>query len=243
MMAMSKNSGAWGAIVGMFVILTFVISCSPGQSTPLSSNSTLPTSPSEPPTTTLPVTHTSSPIPTGSLTTPVIRSYQDLKALINADPAKIDNANFPITPLEALHPTTQAPQIDMTKYQLTVDGLVDTPLTLTYADILKYPSISAVLLLICPGVFADNAEWTGVPVKTLLEQAGIKPEAYSVAFHALDSYLFQFNLEDVLKDGVFLAYQVNGQTLPLEHGYPLRLVVKGRLGSEWVKWLNQIEVR
>jgi hypothetical protein len=150
----------------------FAISCTQGQTTPSSSNPTPPASPSESPGTTLPVTHTSSPIPTGNFTTPVIQAYQDLKALVNKDPAKIDNSNFPITPVEALRPTTQAPQINMTKYALTVDGLVDTPLTLTYGDILKYPSVSATLLLICPGVFVDNAEWTGVPVKTLLDQAG-----------------------------------------------------------------------
>jgi sulfoxide reductase catalytic subunit YedY len=49
-------------------------------------------------------------------------------------------------------------------------------------------------------------------------------------------------LEDVQKDGVFLAYKVDGQVLPLEHGYPLRLVAEGQYGSNWVKWLTHIEV-
>jgi DMSO/TMAO reductase YedYZ molybdopterin-dependent catalytic subunit len=180
--------------------------------------------------------------PPHSIATPVIKTYQELGSLAGADAAHIDNSNFPITPVEALHPTIQAPQFDMQNYKLTVGGLVYTPLSLTYAEILQYPAASAVLLLICPGVFVDNAEWTGIPVKILLDQAGVKPEAAKVIFHGLDSYAYPFMIDDVYLDGVFLAYQVNGQTLPPAHGYPLRLVAKGKNGATWVKWVNRLEV-
>jgi hypothetical protein len=181
-------------------------------------------------------------IPPHSITTPVIKTYQELGSLVGADAAHIDNSNFPITPVEALHPTIQAPQFDMQNYKLTVDGLVYTPLSLTYDQILQYPAVSAVLLLICPGVFVDNAEWTGVPVTTFLEQAGVKPEASKVIFYGLDSYEYPFIIDDLYQNGVFLAYQVNGQTLPAAHGYPLRLVAKGKTGATWVKWINRLEV-
>jgi len=130
----------------------------------------------------------------------------------------------------------------MADYRLTVDGLVEKPLTLTYDDIVASPSVTEVVLLICPLTFVDNAEWTGVPVSTLLAEAGLKSGATKVEFQALDGYQNVLTLEDVQKDGVFLAYKVDGQLLPLEHGYPLRLVAEGQYGSNWVKWITHIEV-
>ena len=99
------------------------------------------------------------------------------------------------------------------------------------------------VLIICPGNFANNAEWTGVPVTTLLTEAGIKPEASEVTFSAMDKYQRTFSLQDIQQNGLFLAYRVNGQVLPKEHGYPIRLVVKGVYGAEWVKWIDHIEVK
>lgn len=115
-------------------------------------------------------------------------------------------------------------------------------LTLTYEALLAYPTVTELVLLICPGFFVDNAQWTGVPVATLLAQAGIKRDARRVAFHALDGYMQILRLEVVQKESVFLAHTVNGQVLPAEHGYSLRLVVKGEYGSKWVKWVERIEV-
>jgi DMSO/TMAO reductase YedYZ molybdopterin-dependent catalytic subunit len=135
------------------------------------------------------------------------------------------------------------PDVDIATYTLSVDGLVDSPLALSYDAILKYPAVSEVVLLICPGNFANNAEWTGVPVTTFLAAAGIKPGASEVTFYAMDQYQRTFSLQDIQQDGVFLAYKVNGQVLPKEHGYPIRLVVKGVYGAEWVKWVDHIEVK
>ena len=156
---------------------------------------------------------------------------------------EFDNSNLPITPLEELHTTGVAPEVNIEDYRLVVDGLVETPLSLTYEAILAHPTVTEVVLLICPGFFTDNAEWTGVPVTTLLAEAGIKPEASKVTFHALGTeYQVVLPLDLVQHDGVFLAHTVNGQVLPSEHGYPLRLVVKGNYGYDWVKWVTRIEV-
>jgi DMSO/TMAO reductase YedYZ molybdopterin-dependent catalytic subunit len=184
---------------------------------------------------------TTSPTTNGGL--PPILTWQDLSALINSDPAHIDNSKFPITPVEQLGITENTADVDITQYTLSVDGLVDTPLALSYDDILKYSAVSEVVLLICPGTFADNAEWTGVPVTTLLIEAGIKSEASYVVFYAVDGYLQTSSLKDIQQDGVFLAYMVNGQILPKTHGYPIRLVMKGKYGSYWIKWVNRIEIK
>jgi len=168
----------------------------------------------------------------------------DLSYLIHMNPADVDNSELPITPVEKLHRTGLVPKgVDIEQYRLIIDGLVENPLTLTYQDILTYPTVTEVVLLICPGFFADNAEWTGVPVKTLLNEAEVKPEATEVVFHGMDGYQSSISLETAQESGVFLAHTVNGQVLPPEHGYPLRLVVKYHFGSEWVKWVDHIIVQ
>jgi len=163
-------------------------------------------------------------------------------SLIYQDPADVDNSDLPITAIEELHTTGKPVELDITTYRLTVEGLVENPLSLSYEEILAYPSVTEVVLLICPHVFYDNAEWTGVPVADILRQAKVKPEAEKVYFKASGGYRQSLTIEEALSDGVFLAYEVNGQPLPQEHGYPLRLVARGKYGSRWVKWLTHIEV-
>ena len=156
---------------------------------------------------------------------------------------RFDNSTLPVTPVEELHITGAAPEVNIDDYRLVVDGLVETPLSRTYEVILDYPSVTEVVLLVCPGFFTDNAEWTGVPVTTILAEAGIKPEASEVTFHALGSeYKVVLPLNVVQQDGVFLAHTVNGLVLPANHGYPLRLVVKGNYGYDWIKWVKRIEI-
>jgi DMSO/TMAO reductase YedYZ molybdopterin-dependent catalytic subunit len=172
----------------------------------------------------------------------ITSSSTDLSAYIEASPSATDNSTLPVTPIDELHVTGIAPDIDITGYRLVVDGLVNTPLSLTYEEIKQYPSVSEVVLLICYEVFADNAKWTGVPVSTILGKAGVQPQATEVTFFAPDLYKCTFNIDELQRDGVFLAYEVDGQVLPKEHGYPLRLVIQGEYGHEWIKWVDHIEV-
>ena len=155
----------------------------------------------------------------------------------------IDGYQFLITAVEDLGVTGIAPEVDIDTYRLTVDGLVGNPLVLGYDDISRYPMFSEAAILDCPGVFTDVAEWTGVPVSTLLEEAHVGPQATQVSFYAIDGYQRTFPLAEVLRDGVFLALKVNGQILPKEHGYPLRLVMEGKEGNNWIKWVNHIELK
>lgn len=169
----------------------------------------------------------------------------ELSQVISSDPAEVDNSKLPITSVGELNLTGIAPDVNIEQYRLGIEGLVETPLSLTYEEVLAYPSVTEVVLLICLGFFADNAEWTGVPVTALLEKAGIKPEAKTVVFQDIaGSYKKELPLEDIMgNDSIFLAHTVGGQTLPAEDGYPLRLVAKGKYGSYWVKWVESIEVR
>ena len=160
----------------------------------------------------------------------------------NNTPVKQPDSSSKITPTDELHRTGVTPSVDISNYQLVIDGLVETKLSLSYEELLKYPTITDVALLVCPGAFRDNAEWTGIPLTILLEEAGISSEATAVRFYGLDGYKSTLSLEVAQREGTFLAHTVNGQTLPIDHGYPLRLVVKGEYGQFWVKWIYRIEV-
>ena len=153
-----------------------------------------------------------------------------------------ENYTLPLTPIDKLGITGVPQDVDITEYRLIVSGLVEKSLSLTYEEILAYPSITERGVINCPGFFLDIAEWTGVPLTTILEEAGVKAEASKVTFIALDGYKQISTLEHVDKYGVFLAYIVNGETLPREHGYPLRVVDSGSVGYAWVKWLGEIKV-
>ena len=156
--------------------------------------------------------------------------------------SEVDNSTLPITAVEDLHGTGRPQDYDISTYRLVVEGLVETPLSLSYEDLLNRPQVTEEVLLICPGFFWDNAVWTGTPLKPILEEAGISPEASKVRFEAGDGYVQTLSLADAMADGVFLAYEVNGEPLPREHGYPIRVVVRHQYGSRWVKWLERIEV-
>jgi DMSO/TMAO reductase YedYZ molybdopterin-dependent catalytic subunit len=152
---------------------------------------------------------------------------------------------IPLTPVDKLGLTGTPIEVDIETYRLVVDGLVERPLSLSYDELLAYPAVSQVLRLECPGFFVDYAEWTGPLVRTLLEEAGVKPEATAVEFSEGGDYPYSktLPLETALREDTLLAYRVNGVTLPVEHGYPVRLAVGSQLGSSWVKWLFRIEVQ
>ena len=151
----------------------------------------------------------------------------------------------PIPPSQSEEPTPTQGASDtgsIEEYRLIVDGLVDTRLALTYESLMRYPTVTDTVLLVCPGYFEETREWTGVPLATILAEAGIKPEASKVGFYASDGYYVVLPLKDLQREGVFLAYKVDGQTLPKDDGYPVRLVVEGYDGGSWVKFLERIEL-
>jgi DMSO/TMAO reductase YedYZ molybdopterin-dependent catalytic subunit len=180
------------------------------------------------------------PSPTATTATPI--PEEQWGSIIHKHPSQVDNTLLPITPIEDLHTTGRPVEVAIDEHRLVIDGLVERPLSLTYGELLSRPQVSEVVLLICPGFFWDNAQWTGTPLAPLLEEAGLREGAKKVRFHALDGYQRSLSLEEALADGVFLACQVNGESLPPEHGFPLRLVARGQYGGKWVKWLERIEV-
>ncbi|MBC7225327.1 MAG: molybdopterin-dependent oxidoreductase [Anaerolineae bacterium] len=173
---------------------------------------------------------------------PACESVQEDVVLIRENPAEVDLACLRVDPVASLGRTGVPPDVDMEAYRLRVEGEVDRPLEWTLADLERLPHTSEINLLVCSGFFADVAEWSGVPLAAVLEAAQVREGAGRVRVSGLDGYTWEFPLEDVLAEGVFLATQVNGQPLPPEHGYPVRLVVRGAYGTRWVKWVHRILV-
>ena len=162
--------------------------------------------------------------------------------LLNMNPAEVDNRNLEIDPLNqfgTMGPTTIA--IDVKTYRLKVSGKVGSPLSLSYDQILTYPSVTEGVLLICPGFFSINGRWTGVHLKDLLREAQIKKEAQYVRISGAGSST-GIPLKKIQEKRIFLAYQVNGVTLPQKHGFPLRLVYEDAYGSGWVKYVDEVVV-
>jgi DMSO/TMAO reductase YedYZ molybdopterin-dependent catalytic subunit len=169
-------------------------------------------------------------------------SAADLQDLVRSDPSTVNDSGLPISSIDELHVTGRPQAVDIASYRFGVEGLVDNPLSLTYDDLLKAPAVTQTVLLICPDFFVDNARWSGVPMAQLLKMAGVKPGANKVTVVGLDGYRQTLSLDEAMSDGVFLAYRVNSVALPVEHGFPLRLVMKGKYGNLWVKWVQGIEV-
>jgi len=159
------------------------------------------------------------------------------------NPAEIDSRNLDVDPLNkfgTMGPTEVA--IDTKTYQLKLRGAVDHSLSLTYEEILKYPSMTETVLLICPGFFSNNGRWTGVSFKTLLQEAKVKKEAKYIDVRGAYEKVVRITLNELDKKRIFLAYRVNGETLPQKHGYPLRLVYEDAYGYDWVKYVDEIVV-
>ncbi len=141
-----------------------------------------------------------------------------------------------------LHITGSYQVVDPETYRLKVSGKVNNPLELTYDQIHCLPKVTAKALLVCPGYFEDNAVWTGVPLKTILDLAGVQVGANDLVLVSADGYKVKIPLLEALEQESLLAYEVNDQVLPILHGFPLRAVFPGRTGGEWIKWLVEIQV-
>lgn len=153
------------------------------------------------------------------------------------------------------------PDIDPAGHQLVINGLVRQPLVFSYEDLLKYPMVSKVYFIECSGNGNSNtrgvaggsaqsihglvscSEWTGVPLSTLLDEAGVLPEARWVAAVGADAASMGRSVPIAKAlDDVLVALFQNGEPVRPEQGYPMRLFVPGWEGNISVKWLTQLKL-
>jgi DMSO/TMAO reductase YedYZ molybdopterin-dependent catalytic subunit len=162
----------------------------------------------------------------------------------------IDGLALEITPTEDFYQVSKNvvdPDINVDDWSLDIGGLVDRPLRLSYADIKAMAAVEQYATLECisnpvGGDLIGTAKWKGVRLRTLLEQAGIKPTVQDVVLRAADGYSDSIPLDRARQDGTLLVYEMNGAPLTPTHGFPVRLLVPGIYGMKNVKWIMQIEL-
>jgi len=147
-----------------------------------------------------------------------------------------------LDPTTGLHVTGTAPKVDLESYRLKVTGKVDHPLSLSYDDLLCMRKITLRCNLVCPGFFEDEATWAGASFNHVLDLAGVQPEARSIKLVSADGYATVVAMQFAGAENNFLAYEWEGQPLPILHGFPVRAVFPALSGGYWAKWLVEIEV-
>ena len=180
----------------------------------------------------------------------------------------LEALRYPVTPvgLHYLLIHYDIPVADPDAWRLEIGGSVDSPLSLSLDDLRARDAVTMPVTLECAGngrarleprplsqpwltEAVGNAEWTGVPLAPLLAEAGLRDEAVELVFTGADrgieggvEQLYQRSLPraEALSPDALLAYAVNGQPLPPQHGAPLRLVIAGWYGMAHVKWLTSI---
>ena len=200
----------------------------------LQDNSTLPPGSTQQASTTQPISQ--------SPQSPDLENCQPIPYIIPTLPATIPG----YTKLDesiGLHITGRYLVIDPETYRLKVTGKVDKPLELTYDQIRCLPKVTTKALLVCPGFFEDSASWTGVTIQSILDLAGVQDGTNDLVLVSADGYRVTIPLIEALEQESLLAYEVNGQILPILHGFPLRAVFPDMSGGEWIKWVVEIQVQ
>lgn len=134
--------------------------------------------------------------------------------------------------------------IDREAYRLTVDGLVENPLTLTYGDLLAYPEESWLMDLNCVEGWNFTAKWTGPHLNTIFNDAKVKPDAKIAIFYTADvsEGYTSLDLGYIRDNNILLALKLNDVTLTPERGFPFQVAAKSKFGYKWAKWVVRIEL-
>jgi DMSO/TMAO reductase YedYZ molybdopterin-dependent catalytic subunit len=156
---------------------------------------------------------------------------------------------LPITPNSDFYVTSYdlTPTVALDQWSLHIGGMVKAPLTMSFDDILKRPQTKMISTLECigntvGGYSIGTAEWEGVKINQLLDEAGFDPKAFDLVLRGADDYSDSFPLSRALEDDVLLATKMNGVPLPPDHGFPARVIVPGIYGMKNVKWLTGLEL-
>ena len=141
---------------------------------------------------------------------------------------------------------TLPPVIEEDSWALKVSGLFDRPHRLTFSDLLAFPVVTQPITLCCisnpvGGDLIGTSNWTGVPLPVVLRSLGLRPEAKALSIKSADGFYEMVTLEDMLDPRTLLVYAINGKTLPVDHGFPLRIYIPNRYGMKQPKWIISIE--
>ena len=210
------------------------------------------------------------PVGDGSDLAPAHTFYREEVQLANRNRGMpLEGLRYDVTPtgMHYLLVHFDIPHVHATQWRLDVGGLVSTPLSLTLDDIRRRPAVTLTVTMECAGngralleprpvsqpwllEAVGTADWTGTPLRGLLQEAGLNERALELLFTGLDCgvqgdevqyYQRSLAVDEATRDAVLLAYEMNGRPLEPQHGFPLRLLVPGWYGMASVKWLRRVE--
>lgn len=173
------------------------------------------------------------------------------RATFAYDGLRVDGPDIaPITPNDRFYVVSKNvvdPTIDPGLWRLEVRGHVERELSYDMAALTARGPVVQETTLMCisnpiDGGLMSNALWTGVPLATVLGDAGVRPGAVEVLCHAVDGYSDSIPIATALDPATILAFAMNDEELPVRHGFPVRLVVPGLFGEKSVKWISAVEV-
>ncbi|HET7419748.1 MAG TPA: sulfite oxidase [Candidatus Dormibacteraeota bacterium] len=206
----------------------------------------------------------------GDLLTTSDITPEELQLAVRNHSMPLEALRYDVTPL-GLHYLLihfDIPSLDPVRYELHIAGHVRKPLSLTLDDLMSRPATTLAVTLECAGngrallsprplsqpwlgEAVGNAEWTGTPLRAVLDEAGMRDGAVDVVFTGHDRgvqgeveqlYERSLSVADATREEVLLAYAINGRPLTPQHGSPLRLIVPGWYGMTHVKWLRSVTV-
>jgi sulfane dehydrogenase subunit SoxC len=195
-------------------------------------------------------------------------TYEELALAARNHGMPLEGLRYDITPI-GMHYLLihfDIPAADADTWEIDVGGLVERPLTLSIEDLRARAAVTVPVTMECAGngrarmdprprsqPWIDEAIgtgiWTGTPLAPILEEAGLAPDAIEIVFAGADhgeqhdvehDYERSLTIADATREEVILAYELNGQPLPPQHGFPVRLLVPGWYGMTSVKWLRSI---
>jgi DMSO/TMAO reductase YedYZ molybdopterin-dependent catalytic subunit len=195
-------------------------------------------------------------------------SREEVRLALRNHGMHLEGLRYPITPI-GIHYLLihfDIPFIDPRTFELPIAGRVRNPLKLSLDDVKARPAVTMPVMMECAGIGRSHlsprpisvpwheeamgcAQWTGTPLRPILEEAGLLDGAVEILFSGHDrgidqgvehNYERSLPLEEALREELLLAYEMNGQPLPPQHGFPLRLLVPEWYGMTSVKWLKSI---
>jgi DMSO/TMAO reductase YedYZ molybdopterin-dependent catalytic subunit len=172
----------------------------------------------------------------------------DTEAIFDALEAegKLSPVITPIADFYHVSKNIADPVVDVANWSLSIGGLVKNPRTYTLDELVKRSTTRNITTLSCisnelNGDLAGTAEWTGIPLRELLEEVGINPATVDLVFRAADGYDDSIPFATAMSPSTMLVTAMNGEPLPSDHGGPARIIVPPIYGMKNVKWLEQIE--
>lgn len=167
-----------------------------------------------------------------------------LPVLVQAETEIRDYRGERLSPFDRKYDNSiRGPQkIDIKEYRLSVTGLVRTPLSLRYEEVLALPHVKRVVTLHCVEGWSERLLFEGVRLADLFSRSGVGGAVETVVFRAADGYSSSLSYGDVKKNDVMLAFKINGHTLDERRGFPFQVVAGSKYGYKWVRWVTAVEL-